>query len=544
MERVQIRGLPKGDYQVQCKTTDGWEKLVRTILPNCLSVGTKDYYYKFEQNGSCDLRSSKYDVEEVQYEDWKEAIETHIRRVGDFKVGDIVYITKGYFDLSAGEIRPLEGFDGQHWWVSTKNYAKIYLDIGENFRHATKEEIAAQSKPPKHASDTIADYTYSNIKGKKIAIHCPTQELWNKVISLIPKCRLVKGSWDFYKEKSCITHNEFNGSYGNTEFYKDEGYQIITAEEFIAANEKKPEYKVDDWVVVTHNTGGDPVGTVTQIVRIGSNDNIHLRNTSKDKYPNVDKWVHGADTFRPATPDEISKAKGSTTSKVRVDKTNAVIGLKVVRGKDWDYSLQDGGEGNVGVITEYPLYYPKDPGSDWTYVVWVNGDGYCYRIGEEGKYDLYVHEEQVVSRTSRPVKPKYDTPIGWKPGDSWRHRDGSCGLSISVFSKADNPNEFFVDFGEYGTAWTTVEKINEFVAEGTWIINPEEKSKKQESQTIINSKQSKTKQNENIKEGISISTEQCIISKRGYKPKSSAYLPADSARVTAGSRRKGTAVRG
>ena len=548
--------------------------------------------------------------------------------------------------------------------------------------------------PPKESSIHITDdYSVANLKGKNVAIHCRNQGLWNKVVSLIPKCRLQNREWDNYKERSCITHNEFNGSYGKTEFYKDEGYQIITAEEFIAANEKKHEYKVDDWVVVTDDAGGDPVGTVTQIIRIDPDGDIFLRNTSKDKYPSVDKWVHKADTFRPATqqeidvaktktpgykvgdwvcilpnemygvvtkginpetpykvksveehclyleeakyeplskerfrhatPDEISKAKGSTTSKVRVDKTNAVIGLKVVRGKDWNYSPQDGGEGNVGVITEYPLFYPKDPSANWTRVVWANGDGYCYRIGHDNKYDLYVHEEQVVSKTSRPskakkdswkvgdvlpdeflnlhicytklhdegshdeedeawdgdrtakevsdqgwvrisgsslylrpkdqypdyekylkpFKSKYDTPIGWKPGDSWRHRGDTCGLSISVHPKDDNPNLFFVDYGESGTAWIDVNTINDRVAKGIWIINPEEKSKKQESQTTI-FKQSKTKQNENTKEGISISTEQCIISKRDYKPKSSAYLPADSARVTAGPRRKGTAVRG
>ena len=395
--------------------------------------------------------------------------------------------------------------------------------------------------PPKVKSVHITDdYSVANLKGKNVAIHCRNQGLWNKVVSLIPKCRLRNCDWDNYKERSCITHNEFNGSYGNTEFYKDESYQIITAEEFIAANEKKHEYKVGDWVCILPD---QMYGVVTEGIKRETPYKVksvarHCLYLEEAKDEPLSK-----ERFRHATPDEISKAKGSTTSKVRVDKTNAVIGLKVVRGKDWDYSPQDGGEGNVGVITEYPLYYPKDPGSDWTYVVWTNGDGYCYRIGEEGKYDLYVHEEQVVSKASRPVKPKYDTPIGWKPGDSWRHRDGTCGLSIAVHPKDDDPNRYFVDYGEYGTNYIEVKRINEYVEKGIWIINPEEKSKKQESQTTI-FKQSKTKQNENIKEGISISTEQCIISKRDYKPKSSAYLPADSARVTAGPRRKGTAVRG
>lgn len=475
--------------------------------------------------------------------------------------------------------------------------------------------------PPKVKSVYITDdYSVANLKGKNVAIHCRNQGLWNKVVSLIPKCRLRNHEWDNYKDRSCINHNEYKGSYANRDFYKDEGYQIITAEEFIAANEKKHEYKVGDWVCILPD---QMCGVVTK----GINPETPYKVKSATEYclylEEAEKEPLSKERFRHATPDEISKAKGSTTSKVRVDKTNAVIGLKVVRGKDWDYSPQDGGEGNVGVITEYPLYYPEDPGSNWTYVMWANGDGYCYRIGEQGKYDLYVHEEQVVSKASRrskakkdswkvgdvlpaeflnmhvcytelhdeesydeedeewvddrtakevsdqgwvrisgsslylrpkdqypdyekylkPFKSKYDTPIGWKPGDSWRHRDGTCGLSIAVHPKDDDPNRYFVDYGEYGTNYIEVKRINEYVEKGIWIINPEEKSKK-ESQTIINSKQSKTKQNENIKEGISISTEQCIISKRDYKPKFSAYLPADSARVTAGPRRKGTAVRG
>jgi hypothetical protein len=146
MERVQIRGLPEGDYQVQCKTKDNWEKLSQTILPDCRSGGSIDAYYEFTKDGQWHINGSKVqDVEEVTYEDWKEAIETHIRRVGDFKVGDLVYITKGYFDLKKGDVPALEGFDGTHWWIKTKEYPKIFLDKDENFRHATPEEIAASA---------------------------------------------------------------------------------------------------------------------------------------------------------------------------------------------------------------------------------------------------------------------------------------------------------------------------------------------------------------------------------------------------------------
>ena len=170
------------------------------------------------------------------------------------------------------------------------------------------------------------------------------------------------------------------------------------------------------------------------------------------------------------------------------------------------------------------------------------------------KIDDYVNRRiwvPYVEKKESTVK-KNTVPIGWRPGDSWRHKNNDCGLSISVHPKDGDSNMYFIDYGENGTGWVTVKEINEFVREGLWIINPSQKGRQEEkqeqkeekqSQTIIN-KQSKTKQNENIKEGISISTEQCIISKRDYEPKFSAYLPADSTRVTAGPRRKGTTVRG
>lgn len=485
MERVQIRGLPEGNYQVQCKTIDNWKKLVETILPDCDSDGSIDTYYKFTEDGEWDLSSSKFeDVEEVSYAYWKEAIENHIRRVGDYKVGDLVYITKGYFDLSAGEIRPLEGFDGSHWWVKTKDYPKIYLDIGENFRHATKEEIAAQSNSPKPVSDLISDYTYSNIKGKKIAIHCPTQELWDKVIALIPNCRLNKGSAKEYGDRRCIHPCIWYGSYSPIEYYKGEGHQIITAEQFIAANEKKhesePVVKKDGWKV------GDklPAEFLNLCTYYTDIHDIHSATNVEDD--DVEKWIH----------DRV---------------------VKTVTSKGWaDIS---------GALHHY--------------------------LSPKHEYPEYEHYEQVTPTPSkREGKDPLQIPVGWKPGDSWTHRDGTCGLSISVHPKDDDFNSYFVDFGETGTSWRTVENINEFVAEGFWIINPEQKSKEKEkeekqSQTIIfNQTNTKTKQDEKGNSISISSTEQCFITSGSYKFSKATYVPGDEERITKGQRRQGSTVRG
>jgi hypothetical protein len=596
MERVQIRGLPKGNYQVQCKTKDNWEKLVQTILPDCRSGVSINAYYEFTEDCEWYLKSSKFeDVEEVTYDDWKEAIEIHIIRIGDFKVGDLVYITKGYFDLKEGDVRALDGFDGMHWWIKTKEYPKIFLDKDENFRHATKEEIAAyenkttpktefkvgdwvtttskkdnwtglgglsgdvgktfqiaeisdqgsiwyrktkgghdgalaqslrfatleeivavQSNPPKPVSDLISDYTYSNIKGKNIAIHCPTQELWDKVIALIPNCRLNSNSGMLYGDRRCITPCVFNGSYSPIEYYKGGGYQIITAEEFIAANEKKhgaePVVRKDSWKVgdklpaeflnlCTYYTDIDDIHSATstedeeewdsnRVVATvtskgwacisGTGGAYYLSN--KDEYPEYDHYENPK-----AIP--ASATVSASASNIMVTKDNAVVGLEVVRGRDWNYGDQDcvNGKQVVGVIVNTKDYFLSNKHSGWVRVQWKGGCKDSYEIGhgldnEDARYDLYVYQGST-EPVQEPVTP--------------------------TLSKRE-----------------------------------EEK----QSQTIIISKQTntKTEQDENIKEssiGISI-TEQCFITSGSYKFSKAAYIPGDEERITKGQRRQGSTVRG
>ena len=70
---------------------------------------------------------------------------------------------------------------------------------------------------------------------------------------------------------------------------------------------------------------------------------------------------------------------------IKVDKY--VEGLKVVRGPDWYYSDQDGGAGNVGVVTKL------QSSTGYVQVIWSNGRDDNYRIGNNGKYDLALANE-------------------------------------------------------------------------------------------------------------------------------------------------------
>lgn len=57
-------------------------------------------------------------------------------------------------------------------------------------------------------------------------------------------------------------------------------------------------------------------------------------------------------------------------------------GLRVVRGPDWSWGLQDGGKGHVGTVVEAE--------GRAVLVQWDGGERGKYRCGLQGKYDLRV----------------------------------------------------------------------------------------------------------------------------------------------------------
>ena len=66
-------------------------------------------------------------------------------------------------------------------------------------------------------------------------------------------------------------------------------------------------------------------------------------------------------------------------------------GVRVVRGPDWEWGDQDGGEGYVGtvVLVESSSHSPESS-PDVAVVQWDAGERYTYRCGAQGKYDLRV----------------------------------------------------------------------------------------------------------------------------------------------------------
>ncbi|KAM6977226.1 E3 ubiquitin-protein ligase MIB2 [Aplochiton taeniatus] len=69
-------------------------------------------------------------------------------------------------------------------------------------------------------------------------------------------------------------------------------------------------------------------------------------------------------------------------------------GVKVVRGPDWDWGNQDGGEGKVGKVVDI-RGWDTESGRSVASVTWTNGTTNVYRMGHKGKVDLkYVSDVQ------------------------------------------------------------------------------------------------------------------------------------------------------
>jgi len=66
------------------------------------------------------------------------------------------------------------------------------------------------------------------------------------------------------------------------------------------------------------------------------------------------------------------------------------VGLRVVRGDDWLWDDQDGGEGGVGTVVEVGGRGASKNPDKTVVVVWDTGVRAKYRAGYEGKDDLRV----------------------------------------------------------------------------------------------------------------------------------------------------------
>ena len=73
-------------------------------------------------------------------------------------------------------------------------------------------------------------------------------------------------------------------------------------------------------------------------------------------------------------------------------------GARVIRGVDWQWEDQDGGNGRRGKVTEVQDWSAASPRSA-AYVIWDNGAKNLYRVGFEGQADLKVWKNKINLRS-------------------------------------------------------------------------------------------------------------------------------------------------
>uniref|UniRef100_A0A2R5LAE8 RING-type E3 ubiquitin transferase n=1 Tax=Ornithodoros turicata TaxID=34597 RepID=A0A2R5LAE8_9ACAR len=89
-----------------------------------------------------------------------------------------------------------------------------------------------------------------------------------------------------------------------------------------------------------------------------------------------------------STGVEMLKRQGA----VKIAARGIFVGAKVVRGPDWDWGLQDGGEGKTGKVIDI-RGWETESGRSVASVTWSSGSTNVYRLGHKGKVDLkYIQD--------------------------------------------------------------------------------------------------------------------------------------------------------
>ena len=77
------------------------------------------------------------------------------------------------------------------------------------------------------------------------------------------------------------------------------------------------------------------------------------------------------------------------------------VGLRVVRGPDWKWANQDGGDGFVGTVVEVGRSGSHTSPDKTVVVQWDSGVRTNYRIGYQEAFDLRVFDNASVGESSK-----------------------------------------------------------------------------------------------------------------------------------------------
>nr|KAG5706441.1 hypothetical protein BaRGS_032834 [Batillaria attramentaria] len=132
----------------------------------------------------------------------------------------------------------------------------------------------------------------------------------------------------------------------------------------------------------------------------------------------------------------VKMSKRSTSAKVQA--FGIFSGARVIRGPDWDWGNQDGGEGKIGKVSDI-RGWDSESGRSVAHVTWTSGSTNVYRVGHKGKVDLkyitpssggfyYKDHLPVLGEATEQASP--GTPSLFKVGDKVR-----CDLDMEVLKQ-------------------------------------------------------------------------------------------------------------
>ncbi|CAG2105488.1 unnamed protein product, partial [Medioppia subpectinata] len=91
--------------------------------------------------------------------------------------------------------------------------------------------------------------------------------------------------------------------------------------------------------------------------------------------------------FETYTSPGVEMSKRNSKNNVKIQSRGIFVGTRVVRGYDWDWANQDGGEGKVGKVIDI-RGWDNESRRSVANVMWASGSTNVYRVGHKGKVDL------------------------------------------------------------------------------------------------------------------------------------------------------------
>lgn len=441
-------------------------------------IGFDCYYYnQFLHNHGIDNNSQsiqkELSISELKTligysEPVKEEMETHKFEKGKWYKGSPNNFIKFY------DLIKKDGYNELHY---TEKIESREHKIKENYWANNEYENYAKNNPvdlteiqeflPEGHPDKISQYEYE-------VVHCKTQEEWDFVIDNF-KTRLGVPLKKKYPEYECIcVGGADKGEFCSLDWFKGRNSLIYSFQEwcdkfdhvnpFIVKEdslleEAKRRYPVGTkfWPAHLHSPRGlakefcivsekqefkkdeDYIWLQVNHCRYNKTSNPEFGNCCYDFILNYKgKWAEIIDEEESPKTYEFNKGDLVVVEELKekiaeiqkspiiADKTNIKIGTRVIRGKDWSWGDQDGGEGNVGVVIDIKDLVAK--------VVWDNSiRSYTYySIGFEGRYDLYLAPDEVSLRQNLHGKPRKMYKIGIDPAIETKEKGGRSSLEVDL----------------------------------------------------------------------------------------------------------------